>query len=237
MDYSQVKNFLAFVEIDAEITELESDRRLVESEITKAENLISNYQSQISNNNLVLSNLNKKQHTLESEIKYFSSRESDKKYKLEHISNSREFLALNQELEDIVKKKNKLEAEYFNAWQELESLEKQFVDDNLKLEGTMAIEQKEIENFKRRLISIENRLKYLIEEKDKVMKLVDPELFAQYTSMKQSTKNPVVKVKRESCAGCFYMLSHQDLVSLNQSKLIRCKNCFRIIYNPEEPLE
>lgn len=236
MDYSQAKGFLVFVEIDTEITELESDKVLVENEIVKAENLISNYQSEISNNNLRLNSLNKKQHSLESDLKYINSQESDKRYKLEHISNSREFMALNQELEDLIKKKKKLEDEYFKGWQELESLENEFIEVNKKHEASVANELKEIENFKRRLVSIENRLKHLIEERAKAEKLVDPQLLDQYTSMKQSTKKPVVKVIRESCAGCFYMLSRQDLLSLEQSKLIRCKNCFRIIYNPEEPL-
>lgn len=237
MSYSQIKSFLGFVEIDAEINELESDKVLVESEIAKAENLIANYRSQISNNNLRLTTLNKKQHSLELDIKSISSQESDKKYKLEHISNSREFFALNQELEDIVQKKDKLETEYFNGWQELESLEKELLDVNKKLEATIADELKAIENFKRRSISIENRLKYLFEEKDKAVRLVDQQLLNQYTSMKQSTKNPVVKIKRDSCGGCFYLLSHQDLLTLEQSKLTRCKNCFRIIYNPEDNLE
>lgn len=237
MNYSQVKSFLVFVEIDTEINELESDKILVENEIAKAENLIEHSRSQISNNNSRITVLNKKQHSFELELKTINAQETDKKLKLERISNSREFFALNQELEDIIKKKTKLETEYLNGWQELETLEKEITEVNKNLELNIANEVKEIDNFKRRRLSIENQLRDLIARRDQAIKLVEPELLGQYTSMKQSTKNPVVKVKREGCGGCFYILSPQDLVSLEQHKLIRCKNCYRIVYNPEEPIE
>lgn len=237
MNYSQVKSFLIFVEIDTEIDELESDKILVEKEIAKAEHLIENFQSQISNNNSLLNDLNKKQHSIELELKTANSKESEKKSKLERITNSREFFALNQELEDIVKKKNKLEIEYLNCWQEIETFEKEFDEVNKNLELTIASEKKEILNFKRRMASIENQLSEAVAKRAKAIPSVDPKLLDQYTSMKQSVKNPVVKVKRDSCGGCFYILSHQDQLSVDQHQLIRCKNCYRIIYNPEELIE
>jgi len=237
MDYSEVKKFLVFVEINSEINELESDKILVEKEITKAETLIQHYTSQISNNNVRLSAKNKNYHSLELDLKTVNSQESDKKLKLERISNSREFFAVHQELEEIIKKKSTLEAAYLNSWQEVETLEKEFTEVNKNLELTVATELKEVENFRRRMKSIENQLRDLVKRKDESVKLVDSELLGQYTSMKQSTKNPVVKVKRDSCGGCFYLLSRQDLLSIEQHKLIRCKNCYRIIYNPEEPIE
>jgi len=237
MDYSQVKKFLVFVAIDSEISELESDKILVENELIKADNLIANYQSQISHNNQRLSTLTKKHHSLELELKTINSHESEKRLKLERIANSREFFALHQELEEIVKKKAKLETEYLNSWQEVETLEKELTELNKNLELTIATETKEIDNFKRRMKSIENQLRDFTAQRDAAIVSVDPELLGQYTSMKQSVKNPVVKVKRDSCGGCFHLLSRQDLVAMDQHKLIRCKNCFRIIYNPEEPIE
>jgi len=237
MNHSQLKSFLVFVEIDAEIAELESDKILVGNSLIKAEQLVKDYQSQISKNNLQISTINKKQHFLELELKAINAKEEDKKLKLERISNSKEFYALQQELNDIVKKKTKIEEDYLNVWQELEALETKVLENNKNLELDIARELNEIKNFNRRMASIENQLRDALIQKNEVIKTVDPELINQYISMKQSTKNPVVKVKRESCSGCFYMLSSQDLGSLEQYKLTRCKNCYRFVYNPEEPSE
>ncbi len=131
-------------------------------------------------------------------------------------------------------KKSDLETELLGCWTEVEAYQKLHEKFVKELALKAADLTKELDNFKRRMISIENMLKDAIGRRANVQIHVDQNLIDQYTQMKKSTKKPVVKIAKDCCSACFNVLPLHDRLMIEQNKLVRCKNCYRMIYQPSD---
>ena len=77
--------------------------------------------------------------------------------------------------------------------------------------------EKEIEDLKKELVKLENK--------------VDPKLLAKYKKMREDKKFPIfVPLLNSSCGGCSMGLAVSQVNKLEEKGMLECENCHRIIY-------
>lgn len=161
-----------------------------------------------------------------------------KKYEKQqnNVKNSREFEAINKEIE----------------LQELEikACEKKIKDANVeKLEqeeakakiNAVIAEKEEVLNLKQSelqkiIAETEKEESALIEKREKAKLDVEPRLLNSYLKIRSSYRNglAVVPVERDSCGGCFNVIPPQRQSDIRlRKKMIVCEHCGRIMVDSE----
>jgi predicted nucleic acid-binding Zn-ribbon protein len=171
---------------------------------------------------------------IELEIKTLEEKEKKQKSILEQVANVKEQKAAFSELETLQYQHNELEKNLTRAWNRYEMLLEE--SKAVEKEANESIQRVDAEIAKNQAViseAVEESRKYTT---DRTAKLegINPEWLRMYEIMKARSKNPVAPVLHESCSVCFYMVSAQDLQKLHQSDLLQCKDCYRLLYIPEE---
>lgn len=151
------------------------------------------------------------------------------------VRNNKEFDAITREIEF-------LREEFARLTEELRQA-------NLKEENllnTLEIQKKEAEEARKELEELEHdyeliatnqneELNEIKEARAKILKYIDPHILDMYNKIRFMHKDAIVKVKRNSCTGCYSNIPPQRIVEIrnNLDKIYTCENCGRILY-PED---
>ncbi len=235
MDETAVQQFIQYVELDQRIDKLglelatlikrrqedEQKRRMIEDQTADAFQVLHDVRKEVDMHEL--------------ELKSIGDALMVKRKKLNEAHSPKEFFSLEHEIADLVKKQEEGEVLGLEALRKLEDAERQA--DSIKarepeLLKTVADDLEALTKDERHFVPLKEAL---IEEKARIEKIVDPELFARYKNMKEKVPNPVVPIIRGSCSGCFYSLSKQNMADAMHGKLLTCGDCHRLLYIPQAP--
>lgn len=151
------------------------------------------------------------------------------------VRNNKEFDAITREIEFLREEFARLSEELRQA--------------NLKEENlinTLETQKKEAEEAKKELEELEHdyeliatnqneELNEIKEARSKILKYIDLQILDMYNKIRVMHKDAIVKVKRNSCTGCYSNIPPQRIVEIrnNLDKIYTCENCGRILY-PED---
>jgi uncharacterized protein len=169
----------------------------------------------------------------ELELRTIDSKERERKEQLADASTAREYFLIEQELKDIKKRKSFHEEQLFALWQKLEGTQQQHEQLVKQVPARKQQIQDTINSIDRRFISLDAHIKDYTQERNAYYKQADPELLSVYETMKEQVHNPVVPLKNNTCPVCFYMVTQHDLQTISKGQLLRCKDCYRLLYGPE----
>lgn len=163
-------------------------------------------------------------------MKVLDSKESELKKKLASVSNQKEYKSLEKETLVINADRMRHEQELLTLWNKLDSLEKSY-----ELKHALHNEQIEelyaqVDKNKQDVTALQAQLDELIMHRGEKEKNVPEEWLVMYANMKGRVSNPVVPVINDSCDACFYSVTPRDLQTLRQSKLLQCRDCYRVLY-------
>lgn len=177
---------------------------------------------------------------------YISTRQNDKKEaeslikkyekQQENVKNSREFEAINKELEMQNLEIKLCDKNIKDANLELEARK----DNRLQTENLLTVkkeiyEQKNAE-LEKIIAETEKEESALSEKSDNAKEKVDERMLKAYSKIRTNYKNglAVVPVERDSCGGCYNMIPPQRQAEINQrKKIIICEHCGRILVDDE----
>lgn len=154
------------------------------------------------------------------------------------VRTNEEYRAVEKEIEEARKKKEKIEDEALNLMEKIEIEKKNF--EIFKRESLQ-----KIDNFKNKIKELEGEDKKLKEEipirKDerlRISKRIKPEYLENYEKIRKLRGNLViVPVKDGACGGCHAAVPTQKIDKLIKTRGIdMCEHCGRILYIPEEEL-
>jgi predicted nucleic acid-binding Zn-ribbon protein len=154
----------------------------------------------------------------------------------ENVKNSREFEAINKEIE-IQDLDIKLAEKHIKDSNE-DLQEKSFQHENIN--KTIAGKEKNLDIKKGELDKIiadnEKEEKHLNKDIEKARQAVEERLLAGYERIRKSYRNglAVVPIVRDSCGGCFNSIPPQRQSEIKQhKKVIVCENCGRILVDTD----
>ena len=166
------------------------------------------------------------------ELKNKEEKLSKKQFK---VRNNKEFDAITKEIEHIRNEHSRIINELRTIGVKEENLVNML--EQQKVEADEA--KKEYELIEEELEFISNdqtdEVKVLNKKRKKIVAKTDKAGLAEYERIRNSLKDAVVLVKKNSCTGCFSSVPPQKIVEMrnNLDQIYHCENCGRIIF-PEE---
>lgn len=182
-----------------------------------------------------VADIQKKIHLVELDLKSLESREIEIKQRLLHTGNAKEYESLMKEIESGQKKKVELEEAILVLWDERDTARNTVQTIIEETKQQMAEIEDEIAQCSE---MVEQKKSELVEQSKECMHFmtfVDEELLAVYNSMLKTVANPAVPIENESCSGCFYTVPRSDLMLVAKDKIIRCTDCYRLLYTIPMP--
>lgn len=151
------------------------------------------------------------------------------------VRNNKEFDAITREIEFLREEFAKLTEELRQA-----NLKEENLRNTLEMQEKEAVEVKkeleELEHDYELIATNQNEeLKEIKEARTKILKFIDSHVLDIYTKIRVMHKDAIVKVKKNSCTGCYSNIPPQRIVEIrnNLDKIYTCENCGRILY-PED---
>lgn len=161
-----------------------------------------------------------------------------KKYEKQqdNVKNSREFEAINkemelQELEVTLNDKHIKDASFE---QKERTVQRTRTEEKIELlEDALAVKKTELEKI---IAETEKEERQLMTQSEKAKAQVDPRLLNAYERIRENYRNglAVVPVMRDSCGGCFNVIPPQRQSEIRQhKKIIVCEHCGRIVVDAD----
>lgn len=231
----QLQKLVALSMIDLQLDELEEEFGDLPDQVKAAEKKVKEKRSVVEETDAILSDVRK----FKSSAKLTISQLKDKEEKLSKqqflVRNNKEFDAITKEIETVKFEYNKLTDEMRTVGIKEENLVR------------MLEQQKKEWDFAKRdldqllgeieLISKEQveEVKELKDKRKKVSKDMKPENKEIYKRIRNMFADAIVKIKKNSCSGCFSLVPPQKIVEIrnNMDKIYFCENCGRVLF-PEE---
>ncbi len=238
-DFSVEERLITLVKvqkIESKIDEIQKLRGELPMEVKDLED-------EIEGLNTRLSNINKDIDTVEQFIIDKKEEQKDaaemlKKYEKQqgNVKNSREFEAINKEIEN-------RELEIKNAERKIKEADADIMQKNGMIDDveTRISTVKDVLNIKqtelqRIIADTEREEADLVKDAAKAREGVEPRVLASYDRIRGSYKNglAVVSVDRNSCGGCFNVIPPQRQAEIRlRKKLIACEHCGRVLTDSE----
>lgn len=234
MEIGPFQLFIDLIKFDQKILDLKNSVEKFEKSNTDIINEIASLKNNLEAANLELIESKKQVDANELRMQELDQAEKEKKAKLDLISNPKEYQALKKELEKAQLEQVNLEPILISNWNKYENIKKDNIIKTEKLKKQIEeLEEKHNKNSEE-IKKIQNDLDTLIQQRPEKEKDVPQEWLEKYYVMREKVKNPVVPIINSSCSACFYNMTSQDRINLDKKRLIQCKGCFRLIYNPEK---
>jgi len=227
---------LTLQKIDSKIDDIKTLQGELPMEVRDLEDEIQGLQTRINNIDLEIDTINSviaERTAGEKEAKAMI-----KKYEKqqENVKNSREFEAINKEIEMQELEVKLCEKRIKDATFEL----RDFQNQRLKTEEKMAIVQEALDvkqvELSKIIASTEKEEKVLVAKSTEAKAHVDERLLAAYDRIRTNYKNgiAVTSVSRESCGGCFNVVPPQRQSEIRQrKKIITCEHCGRVLVDTD----
>ena len=231
------KNFIDLITFDQKIITIESQIAQLHRDIADAhaEIAIALQKHDIAKNNA--HDARKIVDEFELEIKELDEQEKSKKRQIDALSNYKEYQSIKNEIDALKAKQHTLETTVLEAWNALESAQKEYETAKQTYETKHAELQAVVDEKLKTIKELERSAQELFNQRPAREKLVPAEWLEKYAMMRSRVSDPVVPVQKGSCTACFYTVSDQEMLSLRRRALLQCKGCYRLLYSPEAMLD
>ncbi len=151
------------------------------------------------------------------------------------VRNNKEFDAVTKEIEHIRNEHKNLTEKLRTEGIKQENLQKIMDEQTEKFEEAKT----ELEEARKEMETVasdqDDELKELYQKRKDLVKKIKPEDLEEYERIRQFHSNPVVKVDRNSCSGCFSAVPPQKIVEIrnNLDTIFFCESCGRMLYPGE----
>lgn len=222
--------------IDSKIDEINKLRGELPMEVKDLEDEIAGYNTRLKSIDNEISKI--KDDIKQKKSIQVESAENLKKYEKQqsNVKNSREFEAINKEIEMQELEIKAAEKKIKDAKVEIEEHDKLKSNANDLIEQKNEILKLKQKELKRIIEETEKEEKDLLIKRNKAAESVEPRLLLAYSKIRENFRNglAVVPVERDSCGGCYNVVPPQRQSEIRlRKKMITCEHCGRIIVDSE----
>ena len=146
------------------------------------------------------------------------------------IFNSKELSSLQQETEDIKKRRSTLEDESLGLMDQLELTRKAIASSKEELAKQEIQWQAQQKQLVAELAQLKTAQTILEDNRKQLTALIEPEAAATYQELRKRKGLAVAKVEQGICQGCRITLPNTDLQRAKGGGVVRCSSCGRIIF-------
>ena len=232
----KIKVLVKLQHLDTESARIASALNDVSKKLKNLDSGLNEIEQTIKNQESVANELKKQYRAHESDVKVNLERNKKNQEKLRAVKTNKEYQSLLKEIEDIKAKNSSIEdnmLECLDRMDEIDTIITKKKDEYSQLSERIKIEK---ENIEREASIDKKKLDEINIDREKVIALLDSELFEKYLKIKEQHHGSlaVVSVKDAVCHGCNVNLPPQLYNELFRYDSLKfCPNCQRIIYLKE----
>jgi len=222
-------------QIDMELSELEVHLTEYPKKISAFEQELQSSKESLININNKREELLKVKSELENELNLNEENIKKSEERLFEIKTHKEYQALQKEITETKRMNLDLEEKLLDEMEKIEQLEAQIAEKNEELTNKETDYQVKISDYKEKLEEIKIVYEPKVEEKEKIVQTINPEILPLYEKIKTRNGEVLAVARNEICTGCNMNIPAQlfnEILTL--SRIIQCPNCKKILYCEEE---
>jgi hypothetical protein len=179
-----------------------------------------------------LENLTAQQKSAEWETDDLTTKIKDTEKKLYggKIFNSKELSSLQQETEDIKKRRSALEDKSLGLMDQVELTRKAIVSSKDELAKQEIQWKTQQQQLTAELVQLKTAQTALEDKRKQIAVLIDADTLFTYQELRKRKGLAVAKVEQGICQGCRITLPNTDLQRAKGGGIVRCSSCGRIIF-------
>jgi predicted nucleic acid-binding Zn-ribbon protein len=157
-------------------------------------------------------------------------KDTEKKLYGGKIFNSKELGSLQQETDDLKKRRSALEDKSLELMDQLEDTRKAIENSKAELAKLEAEWQAQQKQFVVELLNLKAAQTVHETNRQQIAALIDAEALVTYQELRKRKGVAVAKVEQGICQGCRITLPNTDLQRAKGGGVVRCSSCGRIIF-------
>lgn len=225
-----MKSFIALVDFDRHVYETKKEISDVEQKISSLQTKIRKFHQELEQKKQELFSAKKQLSNAELELKSIDMTLTEKKQQLEG-SDYKQLQAKKNEFDRMQNLQTEQERLVIDLVNRIDHLSKGFEKNNADITQEVQKIESEIQSNEEMLARLNANLELKNKERSDYLVNVPEEWLTMYHEMQERVPDPVVPLSFDSCSGCFSILTNADLQAVKRNTLMRCKLCFRLIYN------
>jgi len=170
----------------------------------------------------------------ELEMKEYDQNIKEEKAKLDRVTNQKEYVAIQKEIEHLEQKQHDAEEPLLLAWNRLEQVKQEFKKKEEEYNKKRSEIDQKLEEKNKKNQEVESQLEEHATHREEKVKKVPEEWLEKYKILGARVSDPVVPVESGSCGACFYDITSQRIIEMKKGKLIQCRGCYRFLYIKEK---
>jgi predicted nucleic acid-binding Zn-ribbon protein len=234
---SQIYKLALLSKIDLELDERKEEFGDLPEKLKSIENKFTEAKKRLEESEQILSD--NKKFAANAKIRLKALKEKEEKLSKQQflVRNNKEFDAITKEIENIRDEYGKLSTELRTTGVKEENLLAKIDEQKQEVKSIGS----DLEEAKEEFDSISNDqdedVKRLVKKRKDTIKKISKEFIKEYNRIRDHTNDAAVRIKRNSCSGCFSSIPPQKIVEIRNDldMIYTCENCGRIIY-PEDIL-
>jgi predicted nucleic acid-binding Zn-ribbon protein len=230
MNQQKLKKFIELVTFDQQFIDLThkiASEHAVHAKIIQQMGFLDQeLESQKSRQREIIKHL----HDHELKLKELGDEESRLAVSAQAVHNTKEFDAVNRELESLKLVRTQQEQRVIQSTNKVAHVAKEVEAFQAKYQTDKEQLQEQIKMHDQTMQQVQAELESLQAARAHKLQDIPEEWLKTYEQMRGRVKNPVVAVEGESCSACFYFMSSRDVQILKNQGLSQCKDCYRFLY-------
>jgi uncharacterized protein len=225
--------FIDLVNFDQKLQSLENEKKVISAEISALQEHKKQYAHDLEEGNKRVFQFKKRVDEQELEMKSLDQKEQEKKRKLEHLADYKEYQAIRAEIETVQRMQVEREQLVLDAWNQLEQAQVNVQKKTKEYAEQLQQLQHKEQELATKSAHLNDEVTSMIAERVQKEAAVPAEWLEKYTMMRARVSDPVVEIFHQSCGVCSRVITQQEMVRARHGALIQCQTCFRLLYAPE----
>ncbi len=230
----QLKSLEQVQEIDLKIDQLKKSRSELPASLKATDDQLVKIKTSLTTKNNAVSEFDKVRKQTQAALELNTDRLTRSSQRLEGVQNSQEFQAVSKEIEQLKKLKDSLDEQIKKSVTDQETAGKDL--ETLQVEATKVQSERDAQNsvLSGQIGKLDNQIKELTGERNKIAVNVDPRTLAQYDRVRaQRAGLGIVPAIAGRCKGCNMMVPPQQYNEIHRGNVLHsCPSCHRILFVP-----
>jgi predicted nucleic acid-binding Zn-ribbon protein len=143
---------------------------------------------------------------------------------------SKELISLQQNIQQLEKRKLSLDEKQLGYIEELDQLEKRIANETCRLHRMEDQRRSRLNRLRQRLEEVRQDYSRLKERRQELREIIPSHMMAVYNALVEQKKRPMALLKGDNCDGCGIAQTVLNVNALRKSgQYTRCSNCGRIL--------
>ncbi len=231
----QIKKLIQVQEIDLRIDQLEKQKNFVPKEVEEIEQKLSLLHREYAQKEKALEEAQKTSNQIQAAVELNQDRLNRTNTKVEGIQNSKEFQAMNREIDQLKKMAESLIEKKETAAKEIESSSKSLEETKIKFEDLKNKKEDQVSKLQSEGKNLSGDLESLKKDRLQHAEGIARSLLRQYDRVRKSREGlGIVPLVGSMCQGCHMTIPPQMANhAVRTEDIIECPSCLRILYVPE----